>query len=294
MVLKPADESAESGVFLNCRACDVGATLWMDRSDVALYRCDSCGFVSGKPAHEMAPEERYEDYYRRPAPPAPEARYHEWIARAESAMGRGRLLEVGAGGGGFVRAALVRGWRVDATEVSKTGLDALRETGAAVFAGDVRAAKYPDGTFDLVVSLELLEHLSAPMMHLRELWRITRPGGLLLLTTPNFNGLSRRCLGTRWRVIDPEHLCYFTPASLSRMLRGVGYEWVCVKSRSLDLLSWRRGTGSAGVSPFDPYASARLRDTVQGSKLLRAGKATVNKILQITGLGDSLLTWAGR
>ena len=137
--------------------------------------------------------------------------------------------------GGFVRVARVRGWRVDATEISKSGVEALLGTGATVFAGDVLAAKCPDKLFDMVVSFEVLEHLSAPL-RISEFWRVTLPGGLLLLTTPNFNGLSRRYLGVRWRVIAPEHLGYFTPATLSHALREAGYLGVTGLGDSL--LAW--------------------------------------------------------
>jgi len=194
----------------------------------------------------------------------------------------------------LVRVAISRGWKVDATEVSEGGLRALRETRATVFAGDITAAKYETAQFDLLVSLEVLEHVPDPLAHLREMWRVTRPGGLLILTTPNFQGLSRRRLGIRWRVIDPEHLGYFTPRVLSHLLREVGYSSVWVTSRGLDVLSWRRGSGPIGVTPFDPYASARLRETVDNSWLLRLGKSVINGVLRVSGLGDSLLARAQR
>jgi SAM-dependent methyltransferase len=193
-----------------------------------------------------------------------------------------------------VRAALARGWTVDATEISQSAMGPLRSTGATVFAGDVVAACYPDNYFDMVVSLEVLEHLPVPLSHLRELARITRTGGLLLLTTPNFRGLSGRCLGMRWRVIDPEHLGYFTASTLSSALRRAGYRDIHVASRSLDVLNWRRGTGHAKSRPFDPQAAARLREAVEARMLLRLGKIVVNGALRITGLGDSLLAWARR
>jgi SAM-dependent methyltransferase len=279
---------------MNCRVCLAGAPLWADRGDIALFRCGRCGFVSGEPHEKLSAENRYHTYYSGVPPSPPDARYGQWLAKAEGLVGRGRLLEVGAGSGGFVRVALARGWKVDATEVSESGLQALRATGATVFAGDLAAGSYGDAQFDLVVSLEVIEHLPAPLDHVREMWRVTRPGGLLVLTTPNFNGLSRRYLGIRWRVIDPEHLGYFTPLTLLRLLRDVGYKSVRVRSRSLDVLSWRRSSGPGGVARFDPHASARLRDTVEGSRGLRFGKKVVNAALQVTGLGDSLFAWARR
>jgi len=277
---------------MTCRVCKAEAGLWADRGDIALFHCRRCWFVSGQPREQLTAEERYRGYYHAAPPPAPEARYQQWLAKAESVVGRGRLLEIGAGSGGFVRVALSRGWKVDATEVSESGLQALGKTGATVFAGDLTSGHYRNAQFDLVVSLEVIEHLLAPLDHVREMSRVTRPGGLLVLTTPNFNGLSRRYLGIRWRVIDPEHLGYFTPLTLLRLLRYVGYRSVRVRSRSLDVLSWRRCSDPGGVTRFDPHTSACLRETVEGSRGLRFAKAMVNAALQVTGLGDSLLAWA--
>jgi SAM-dependent methyltransferase len=288
----PKDSSESAG--LKCRVCRAEARLWADRADVALFRCGGCGFMSGKPSEGISTKERYKSYHRTPEPAAPVARYRQWLEKAEGLVGRGHALEIGAGSGGFVRTALARGWKVDAIEVSESGLEILRQTAATVFPGDLAAAHYPDAQFDLVVSLEVIEHLPAPLEHVREMWRVTRPGGLLILTTPNFSGLSRRYLGIRWRVIDPEHLGYFTPLTLLRLLRDVGYKSVRVRSRSLDVLSWRRNSGPGEVARFDPHASARLRDTVEGSRGLRFGKEVVNAALQVTGLGDSLFVWARR
>jgi SAM-dependent methyltransferase len=279
---------------MTCRLCGAPTALWGRRPDVALHRCGACGFVSGAPSVAQDAAERYDGYYLHAAPPAPEARYEEWLARAEAAVGRGRLLEVGAGAGGFARVALRRGWSVDATEVSRSALDTLRATGATVFAGRVEDAGYADGRFDLVASLEVLEHVSTPLAHLTALARVTRGGGLLLLTTPNFGGLSRRRLGLRWRVVDPEHLGYFTPRTLARALRDAGYGRVSVRSRSLDVATWfRRGRGDEVVA-FDPGAAARLRDDVQSRAALRAAREAANVVLGATGLGDSLLAWARR
>jgi SAM-dependent methyltransferase len=260
---------------------------------VALHRCVACRFVTGTPAIERSVTERYAGYHSGPPPPDPEIRYDEWLEVAERLVGRARLLEIGAGRGGFARVALRRGWKVSATEISRAGIEGLTSLGAAVFAGDVCAAGFPDGAFDFVVSLEVLEHLPAPAEHLREMRRVTRPGGLLLLTTPNFSGLSRRIFGLRWRVIASEHIGYFEPPTLKRALIGAGYHSVRVRSRSLDVSSWR--CQAEGEPPrFDPRRAARMREAVEGRPVLRAAKRAANAVLGISGLGDSLLAWAER
>lgn len=281
---------------MSCRLCGGPTVVAAEREDLRLHRCTACAFVSGAARQRPSTTDRYRHYYRGDPPPAPEYRYEEWLDEAARRIGRGRLLEIGAGSGAFVRVALRRGWSVCANEVSETGLSRLRETGAEVFDGTVEDAGFSDATFDLVVSLEVLEHLPQPSSHLKELARITRPGGLLLLSTPNFDGLSRRWLGARWRVVEPGHLGYFTPRTLRSALRGAGYASAEVRSRSLDISTWRDSAakGRDGVASFDPHASARLRDTVQSRPLLRMAKESVNALLGLTGLGDSLLVWARR
>jgi len=264
-----------------------------NRGDVALHRCVVCRFVTGIPAVEKSASERYAHYQSDSPPPDPEGRYREWLDAAERRIGRGRLLEVGAGRGGFARVALQRGWEVSATEISRAGIEALTSIGVAVFAGDVEAAGFADGAFDFVTSLEVLEHLPKPGDHLRELHRITRPGGLLLLTTPNFSGISRRAFGLRWRVIASEHIGYFELRTLKKALLRAGYRTVGIRSRSLDISSW--GRAPRGKPPeFDPVRSARMRDAVEGRAVLRAAKRAANAVLGLSQLGDSLLVWAQR
>jgi len=272
-----------------CRLCGSDGLLLADRGDVALYRCARCGFVSGRPVVPLSPEDYYDNYYQGPQPAGPAARYEEWLACAEARVGRGRLLEVGAGVGGFVRVALRRGWTVEATELSRTALALLSTTSATCFAGDLEEAHYTDGRFDLVVSLEVLEHLGDPPRHLKEICRIVRPGGLLLLTTPNFDGFSRKTLGLRWRVVHAEHLGYFTTRTLGTALSQAGFREIDVRSRSLDVTAWKDPTK---VTPFDPAVSAWLRDFIDRSLVLRGVKNVVNRGLNVLGLGDSLLAWA--
>jgi 2-polyprenyl-3-methyl-5-hydroxy-6-metoxy-1,4-benzoquinol methylase len=55
--------------------------------------------------------------------------------------------------------------------------------------GDIQSIAHPDGCFDTVISCETIEHVPRPRQALRELARVLKPGGRLLLTTPNYLGV---------------------------------------------------------------------------------------------------------
>jgi SAM-dependent methyltransferase len=119
---------------------------------------------------------------------------------AEGGIAGLRILEVACGRGGFVRELARAGARVTGCDFSSAALRAastkLRAANAtpsaALIQGDAQNLPFADNTFDLVVSCETIEHLPDVKSAMRGIYRVTRPGGKLLLTTPtyaNFMGL---------------------------------------------------------------------------------------------------------
>lgn len=109
---------------MTCRGCGGPTRLLPGRADLTVGRCTRCRLVSGWPAAGESPS--YDDHYARITPAMlPVRRYIEWLETAERRIGRGRLIEVGAGAGAFARAAAERGWAVQATEVSRSAGDTL-------------------------------------------------------------------------------------------------------------------------------------------------------------------------
>jgi 2-polyprenyl-3-methyl-5-hydroxy-6-metoxy-1,4-benzoquinol methylase len=105
-----------------------------------------------------------------------------------------RILEVACGRGGFVRQLAIAGACVTGCDFSSAALRAARtkipETGltfsATLIQGDAQNLPFADNSFDLVVSCETIEHLPDVKSAVRGMHRVTRPGGKLLLTTPNY------------------------------------------------------------------------------------------------------------
>jgi SAM-dependent methyltransferase len=97
-----------------------------------------------------------------------------------------RLLDVGCGTGHFSREAQRRGARVTALDI---GIELLRRTRASgvirAVAGDAGALPFANGTFDVVLSSECIEHTASPERCVAEMIRVLTPGGLLALTCPN-------------------------------------------------------------------------------------------------------------
>jgi SAM-dependent methyltransferase len=77
---------------------------------------------------------------------------------------------------------------------------------------------------DVLASFEVVEHLFRPLDVVESYLRLLRPGGLLVLSCPNGEGFEVKALGPLSDTVDPEHLNYFNPVSLSLLLSRVGFE----------------------------------------------------------------------
>jgi SAM-dependent methyltransferase len=103
-----------------------------------------------------------------------------------------RVLEIGCGSGAFAKYLSNQGADLTAADFSPRAVELatkLLAGRAQTVVADVQSLPFPDESFDLVVSLETLEHVPDPDRGLAELVRVTRRGGRLIVTTPNYLGL---------------------------------------------------------------------------------------------------------
>ena len=100
-----------------------------------------------------------------------------------------RILDAGCGSGRNM-VELSRHGTVTGVELSETSVELARERDAGeVLAGSVMDMPFDDSSFDLTVSLDVIEHLEDDVSALRELRRVTAPGGALLVTVPAYQWL---------------------------------------------------------------------------------------------------------
>jgi 2-polyprenyl-3-methyl-5-hydroxy-6-metoxy-1,4-benzoquinol methylase len=156
-------------------------------------------------------------------------------------LAKGRLLEIGCATGYFLKIAREHGWEVLGVEPCRWAAQlASQRFGLPVLQGTLESAALPDDHFDVVVMLDLVEHLHAPLATLARAQRVLRDGGLLVMSTPNVGSLLAGLLRGRWWCIMDEHLNYFSPKTMGLILQEAGFSLLTVRSypRSFSLGYW--------------------------------------------------------
>jgi SAM-dependent methyltransferase len=213
-----------------------------------------------------------------------------------------RLLDIGCGAGHLLEAARNHGWNAQGLDVSSHALKHVRELGFEVFEGELNAAGFPTAHFDVVTAAELLEHVFDPRGLVEEVARILRPGGLFWLTTPHARGLSARLLGLQWHCIwPPEHLQLFSISGLKALLRSAGFRQLRVDTTGANPIEILHEMGGAKSAPktvdqhFDRVlTSYQVNESLMKSRPRRVLKHTVNSLLNLSRLGDSMKVFAVR
>jgi 2-polyprenyl-3-methyl-5-hydroxy-6-metoxy-1,4-benzoquinol methylase len=146
-----------------------------------------------------------------------------------------RVLDVGCSSGYLARPLAERGCRVVGLELDPAAAEEARAFCEDVLVGDVETMELPFEacSFDVVLCGDLLEHLRDPEAFLVRVRPLLRPGGRLVLTTPNVANWAMRLalLAGRWRytergILDRTHTHLFTRATLVEALERAGYRIV--------------------------------------------------------------------
>jgi SAM-dependent methyltransferase len=149
------------------------------------------------------------------------------LRKVQRAATSGRLLDVGCGKGSFLSYCTRQGWDAWGVEPSDNGRAmAKKRLGHRVVATPDELAH---AGFDVVTLWHVLEHVDDPNSMLRELRRLIRPGGYILVCVPNIDSLQSRLGGAAWSHLDlPRHRVHFDSRTLCEALTRADYEvrWV--------------------------------------------------------------------
>jgi SAM-dependent methyltransferase len=172
------------------------------------YLANTLGYLEGVPA-----------WQRLMAVPVPLAAYWRdqirFSVMAVPYRRRGRLLDVGCGVGDLLAQMTQLGWQAEGVEIDPAVIEVCRARGLTVHKGTLYAQHFPDNHFDAVTAKHVVEHMHDPCAFLRECARILKPGGQLVMLTPNLDSLGHQKFRAAWMALEaPRHLVIFTRASL--------------------------------------------------------------------------------
>lgn len=143
---------------------------------------------------------------------------------AKRGLTGGDLLEIGCGYGYLLDEARSFFGRRVGTEFSPEGAEIARATGAEVFIGGIEQVP-SEAKFDCVIGTQLIEHVYEPLSFVKRLVGHTRPGGHIILATPDIGGVLRKAMGQGWPSFKvPEHVLYFNFRTLSSLMSRAGLE----------------------------------------------------------------------
>lgn len=259
-----------------CPTCDSSeSTHELDKDHMTLVRCTSCDLVYVNPAfdddhyREVYLSTEYQGIMRDLGEKSHDYRVERFGAERVAIMakhlpgdGAPRYLDVGCSTGFVVEAAARQGWQASGIDLNPSAIEFGRARGL-----DLRNAALEDealetDSYDAISLFDVLEHLIHPRQTLDAAIRLLKPGGIIFLYVPNYDSASRLLMGKHAHFIWPtHHLNYYTPGTLSDLMRRRGLEVALLMTEGLDLVDYiwyRREVEGASMNELESVA-----DTLQ-------------------------------
>jgi len=230
--------SAQSS-FLHCR-------------DFSFVRCLECAAVYQNPSPVFEDlRNRYgEGYFAYEY--ANEQNFHRLMQLGLSDIGFDALtkhfaepktfLDIGCATGMLLESMKRKGWAVRGVDICRESAEyGRRKRGVDIFPGTLTEACFPDYSFSTVHFSHIIEHLPDPRGFLSEVYRVLKPGGFAVITTPNVDGFQARLFKAAWRSAIADHLVLFSRRTLTRLVTESGF-------RILRTVTW--GGLAVGTAPL--------------------------------------------
>jgi SAM-dependent methyltransferase len=196
-----------------------------------IVRCNGCGLVRSDPvlsdADLAALYRRSEFLYQQESSFAARtyaalvAPYFAMFPRPEQI----RLLEIGCGNGSFLEE--MRRYPLCALSGIEPSVQAVEHAAEAVKPAIINAAfhpgSFPPGTFDVVCTFHVLDHVREPAEFMKECFRVVDKKGFVILVCHNVDALVNNLLGEYSPVFDVEHIFLFNPATLRSLAESCGF-----------------------------------------------------------------------
>ncbi|MCC6933047.1 MAG: class I SAM-dependent methyltransferase [Deltaproteobacteria bacterium] len=199
-----------------------------------VVRCNRCGliYISPRPKTELVvggySEAEDEQYISQTA--GRELTFTNGVKIIQRYCQSGKLLDIGAASGIFVNVAVKAGFDACGIEPAAWMCEQARKNyGVTMYNGILQQVQFLENSFDVITMWDVLEHVTDPMGVLKEIKRILKPGGILLINYPRIDDPVAKLFGRKWWFLLSIHLYYFTPLTLRGYAQRLGFEQVLHK-----------------------------------------------------------------
>jgi SAM-dependent methyltransferase len=188
------------------------------------------------------------------------------LARELRGVRPGVALDVGAAGGGNTRVLRDLGWRATALEYGAEGAGVAAERGLPTLRGDATALPVADGSLDLVVAFDVLEHIEDDDSAVQDVLRVLRPGGHFFVAVP--------CDPKLWSAHDEAvgHVRRYTRPTLTSLLVRNGFTLGPVRSWNVLLRPVvalrRRSSSGSDLEEMPSFVNYGLRAVITAERYL--------------------------
>lgn len=213
----------------------------------SVVKCKNCNFVfidadfSTRELENFYTREYFTeavDYFNEQERTYMAGRYLDEVKKIKK---KGKLLEIGCASGFLLKLAQKQGFDSYGVEISGDASKFAREKlGLKVKNSTLENARFKPRSSDVVILINVLEHLTNPLETLREVNRILKDDGIVMVCVPNLDSANMRLRyffhllkyknGSKFSKL---HLSYFTPETLTEMCKSSGFKVISLKTRFL-------------------------------------------------------------
>ncbi|MBL7073049.1 MAG: class I SAM-dependent methyltransferase [Candidatus Omnitrophica bacterium] len=263
---------------IKCHICNSDRTWFLKKEgNWNIVQCELCGlvYVNPQPEEDFL-KEHYQSYL-----PESQSDIDNWgkmmagvfgeslrIINKTTGARRGKLLDIGCAHGFFIEAALNTGWEASGIDLSKQAVQYAEGRGLEVSNSTLFEKKYKDNYFDVITMFYVLEHLPDPGKYLKEIHRVLKPSGVLLVRVPHTTPIVKmlKMFNISNTLYDvPSHLTDFSPQSLKHILKKTGFNAI---RTSIGGMTYPRSLSERCISCFFGTVGTILHKITFGKYLL--------------------------
>ncbi|MBW2976429.1 class I SAM-dependent methyltransferase [Candidatus Woesearchaeota archaeon] len=278
--------------FTDCNLCNsVSTRKLMNVNGFTVVKCKKCGLVYVNPRlKEKKLHEIYnKEYFENPALNGSrssfcgygeylkekgniQSTFNRRLKKINKFSKRGKLLDVGCAFGFFLELAKKDGWDVKGLEISKYAYAYAKEKlKLPAVNKTLEKARFKANSFGVVTLFDVIEHLPDPKSTLKEVRRILKPQGLVVITTPDIGSITAKILWKNWEEVKRvrEHIYYFSKDTLKKLLESLGFKVLGTESAG------RFFSVESAVKRGKLYNKAIFSVIEKLSKILRLNKKNI-------------------